>query len=145
MGRLEEILQIVSANSEESVDDVLTLLSPDALPKEEIQETFEEVLGYDPTTYYDIKDIHNRIDKIMEEADIPEEVSDFLASDKQLVAQESFDVFEENKPKYFDESISQVILDKTGHDIMEDTDLEDVDDDDKIVEDDLDDEHDYDD
>lgn len=144
MGRLEEILQIVSANSEESIDDVLTLLSPDALPKEEIQETFEEVLGYDPTTYYDIKDIHDRIDKIMD-ADIPKEVSDFLASDKQLVAQESFDVFEENKPKYFDESISQVILDKTGHDIMEDTDLEDDDDDDDIVEDDLDDEHDYDD
>ena len=143
MGRLEEILKIVNANSEESIDDVLTLLSPDAVSKEEIQETFEEVLGYDPTTYYDIKDIHDRIDKIMD-ADIPEEVVDFLASDKQLVAQESFDVFEENKPKYFDESISQVILDKTGHDIMEDTDLED-DDDDAIVEDDLDDEHDYDD
>ena len=143
MGRLEEILKIVNANSEESIDDVLTLLSPDAVSKEEIQETFEEVLGYDPTTYYDIKDIHDRINKIMD-ADIPEEVVDFLASDKQLVAQESFDVFEENKPKYFDESISQVILDKTGHDIMEDTDLED-DDDDAIVEDDLDDEHDYDD
>ena len=141
MGRLEEILQIVSANSEESVDDVLTLLSPDALPKEEIQETFEEVLGYDPTTYYDIKDIHDRIDKIME-SDIPEEVVDFLSSDKQLVAQESFDVFEENKPRYFDESISQVISDKTGHDIMEESDIDNDDDFDDVLDED---DNDYDD
>ena len=129
MGRLEEILQIVGANSEENVDDMLMLLSPDAVSKEEIQQTFEDVIGYDPTSYFDVKEIHNRVDKIMN-TDIPEEVSEFLESDRQLVVQESFEVFEENKPKYFDESIAEVILDKTGHDIMEDAESDTDDDDD---------------
>ena len=141
MGRLEEILQIVGANSEENVDDMLALLSPDALSKEEIQQTFEDVIGYDPTSYYDIKDIHKRIDKIMD-SDVPEEVVDFLSTDKQLVAQESFDIFEDNKPKYFDEAIAEVVLDKTGHDIMEDTDLEEEDEDEDEISDD--DDNDYD-
>lgn len=114
MNRLEEILQIVTTNSEEAVDDFLTLLSPEKSTKEEIQSTFEDVVGYDPTSYFDKQDIGEILTAIAEDDETPEETSLYINDNKDEVVQEVYDVFEENKPGYFDDVINGVLEEKTG-------------------------------
>ena len=76
--RLNEIIAIVNANSEEDVSDLLTLMSPDNTPKEEIQETFEEVIGYDPLSYFDKKELGEKLDSMIENHETPEDVAEDL-------------------------------------------------------------------
>ena len=70
--RLEEILSIVTANSEEAVDDFLVIAHPENHEKEEIQETFEEVIGYDPLSYFDKKELGEKLDSMIENHETPE-------------------------------------------------------------------------
>ena len=110
--KLNDLLAIVTANSEENVDDFLTLLSPDTTSREEIQQTFEDTLGYDPTSYFDKKDIREKVDDILD-GDIPEHVQDYIASDKDAVVDEAFDKFDENRSDYLDEALNTVLMDNT--------------------------------
>lgn len=114
MNRLEEILQIVSANSEEAVDDFLTLLSPEKSSKEEIQSTFEDVVGYDPTSYFDKQAIGEKLDGIAESNETPEETSSYIKDNRDDAIQEAYDAFEESKPAFFDSVINDVLEEKTG-------------------------------
>lgn len=113
MSKLNDILAIVSANSEESIDDFLTLLSPEVSSKEEIRQTFEDTIGYDPVSYFDKKEIKEKINNLLEE-DIPDEVSDYLTSDTEEVVNDVYEVFDENKSQYLDEALNTTVYENTG-------------------------------
>ena len=115
MSRLNEIIQIVTANSEESVDDLLTMLAPDNTIKEEMKETYEGVLGYDPISYYDKKELSEKVDTIIDSKDTPEDTASYLVDNKEDVISDSYDIFDANRSDYLEDVLNDVIEDRTGY------------------------------
>ena len=64
--RFRDLLDIVTANSDENVDDYLELLQPDAVNRYEMGAKFETTIGYDPITYFDRKELNRMIDALIE-------------------------------------------------------------------------------
>lgn len=131
MSRLENILAIVTATGEESVDDLLTLLSPEKHEKEEIQQTFEEVIGYDPTSFYDKRGIEDAVDEASVRMDYAEEVRDEIVKNKETIASAAFTAFDNGKPGAFRHHVENTlreegILDEEENS-LEDDDLEEED------------------
>ena len=113
--RLNEIIAIVNANSEEDVSDLLTLMSPDNTPKEEIQETFEEVIGYDPLSYFDKKELGEKLDSMIENHETPEDVEEDLADQKDEIVDAAYEIFDDSKSDYLDEALNEAIEEKVGY------------------------------
>ena len=67
MKSLKEVLDICNANGEEGLDSLMQLMEPKD-EREEMSSLYEETLGYDPITYYDIKDIEKMIDDVSSES-----------------------------------------------------------------------------
>lgn len=126
MSRLNEILTIVTANSEEDVDDLISLLTPDSCDAGELGETFESVIGYDPISYYDKKRLESLIDDIKDNGDTPEDVSEYINSSKEELVNDAYDDFDDHRDEYLEQSLNRVIEDKTGFDLL-DSDEDDAD------------------
>lgn len=113
--RLNEIIAIVNANSEEDVSDLLTLMSPDNTPKEEIQETFEEVIGYDPLSYFDKKELGEKLNSMIEDRETPEDVAEDLVNQKDEIVDAAYEIFDDSKSDYLDEALNEAIEEKVGY------------------------------
>lgn len=113
--RLNEIIAIVNANSEEDVSDLLTLMSPGNTPKEEIQETFEEVIGYDPLSYFDKKELGEKLDSMIENHETPEDVAEDLADQKDEIVDAAYEIFDDSKSDYLNEALNEAIEEKVGY------------------------------
>ena len=113
--RLEEILSIVTANSEEAVDDFLVIAHPENHEKEEIQETFEEVIGYDPLSYFDKKELGEKLDSMIENHETPEDVAEDLADQKDEIVDAAYEIFDDSKSDYLDEALNEAIEEKVGY------------------------------
>lgn len=113
--RLNEIIAIVNANSEEDVSDLLTLMSPDNTPKEEIQETFEEVIGYDPLSYFDKKELGEKLNSMIEDRETPKDVAEDLADQKDEIVDAAYEIFDDSKSDYLDEALNEAIEEKVGY------------------------------
>jgi len=107
--RLEEMVKLVTADSEESVDDVLALLSPEKHDKEEMQQTFEEVIGYDPINYYDKEGIKLAVDEASERVELSEEVRLQIAKDKEQLADAAFESFDSAKPSAYRHHVDRIL------------------------------------
>lgn len=117
MSRLKEILDIVSA-TEDSDDVLLELLKPEAMTREEAQEVYEACLGYDPTTYYDVEDIRNFINVVLESDIITEEVKSFLVAHRDDLEEHAYEYYERTRPEFVQESVASAvyeILYENGH------------------------------
>ena len=128
MSRLEEIINTMKANTDEAFDDVLELLKPENVSKEQLQGTFENVLGYDPVTYHDKKEISAISDEIAADPSTSEEVSEYINSSKEELIDEALEVFETNRQDYLRDSVDTVLNEK--FDIQPDDDEGDDDDED---------------
>lgn len=124
MSRLKEILDIVSANSEEDVDNLLEMMSPQNYTRSEMSEIMESGLGYDPISYYDKIRLGDLVDQMKEDSNLPDDV-DTLLKDKEALVDASYDAFDENRDSYLKDSLDQVIEEKTGY--TDDDDSEDDD------------------
>ena len=137
MSRMNELLSIITANSDESIDDLLVMMAPENNSKEEIQETFENLLGYDPTTYFDKKIVNDQIDDITMSNDTPEDIVTSIEDSKEDIINETIDDYENKKHAQLKESLYQVLEDRfgwcpqpdDGEDDSEDDDDDDSDDD----------------
>ena len=134
--RLEQILDIVNANSEEAVDDLLTLLHPEDHTKEEIQESYEEVVGYDPTSYFDKQEIDEIICSIRDDVGTPSDVVEYITHEKEELIKESYEHFESDKLEHLSDAVNKVLKDKFGWSNLED-DIEDLELDDDAEDDDF--------
>ena len=114
MSKLKEILDIVSANSEEDVDNLLEMMSPQNYTRSEMSEIMESGVGYDPMSYYDKRRLGDLVDQMKEDSNLPDDV-DTLLKDKEALVDASYDAFDENRDSYLKDSLDQVIEEKTGY------------------------------
>lgn len=112
--RMEDILAIVTANSDEAVDDFLVLTHPENSSKEEIQETFEEVLGYDPTSYFDYGTLRVMLENMKNSEDIPRDVIEVLESDEEEILKEAYEKFDADRNMYLQDALNFAIEERTG-------------------------------
>ena len=126
--RLKQILDIITTNSEESIEDFLIMSDPDSHSREELQETFEEVLGYDPITHYDRQGMSEIADEIAGDVETSEEVSEYIKESKDELLDEALENFEADKPDYYKKAVEDVLSDKFDYPSNEDDDDEGYDD-----------------
>lgn len=113
MSRLNDLLNIVTANSEENIDDFLELLKPDNKSTEEMGSIYEETIGYDPITYFDKVSLNNMIDIIKDLPETPEAVVEALDDSRTEIIESAFNIFNENKidtflPAALEEAIEEI-------------------------------------
>ena len=64
MNYFEAIKSAANAQTDDDIMDVIIKMSePEKMDRKEAQETYTEYLGYDPTTYYDEKEIDDKLRK----------------------------------------------------------------------------------
>ena len=112
--RLEEILSIVTANSEEAVDDFLVIAHPENHEKGEIQETFEEVIGYDPTSYFDYDTLKVLLENMKNSGELPKDVIEVIESDTDEILKEAYDKYDSDRSIYLQDALNYAIEEKTG-------------------------------
>ena len=113
--RLSEILQIVTANSEEAVDDLLEIMRPHEVTREEMGVMLENTIGYDATSYYDKKTINDILDDIEADPNTPTEVVSHIESNREDIVDQAYRVFEDGRDVAFlPASVEEVIESDTG-------------------------------
>ena len=113
--RMEDILAIVTANSEEAVDDFLSIMNPEKSSKEELQETFKEVIGYDPTSYFDYGTLKVMLENMKNSNEIPRDVIEVLESDEDEIIKEAYEKFDSERNIYLQDALNYAIEEKTGY------------------------------
>jgi len=113
-GTLENVLQIVSATSDQAFDDLADLLKPEDHSREEMQETYEETLGYDPTTFFDRRDMKAIADRIKNDPNTPDEAVDYIRDQGENLVDEAFEQFDDTREVFLQAAVEQVIEDATG-------------------------------
>lgn len=94
MSRLDELLQIASANSEEAFNDLADLMSPEKFTKEELSSNMEEALGYDPISYHDKKFMEEYFDKLLDNPDISSADKLSLKDDKEKILSDAYTMYQ---------------------------------------------------
>ena len=133
--RLKQVLDIVTSNSDEAIDDLLELMSPEDHTREEMGQTFEDTLGYDPTCYYDKKQLGQIADDIADDPATPSGVVDAINDGKEDLIESAYNIFADGRDSAFlAAAMEEAIEDSTGISIdiesdEEDDDLDDTEDD----------------
>ena len=94
MSRLEEVLQIASANSEEAFDDLADIMSPDKFTKEELSSNMEQALGYDPISYHDKRFMEEYFDKLLDSPDISSADKLSMKDDKEKILSDAYAMYQ---------------------------------------------------
>ena len=136
MSLLNDMLKMLTSSGEESDALLADLLKPESMTREEAQETYDACLGYDPTTYFDKRDIGKHIDNFIESEDTPDDVATAVVEEKDLIAREAFARFDEYRQDYLMDAVSDAITDVTGYDAAIREELENLDDEEDEDEDD---------
>ena len=114
MSRLSDILDIVSASGENSDDVLLELLQPEKMTREEAQVVFDDSIGYDPTTYFDKRDIAEHVEALIVDDLTPANISTLVAEDKSNIVDSAFDKFDESRQEYLADAVAEAVYDATG-------------------------------
>ena len=115
--RLKQILDIAKANSEDAFEDIIDLMKPEGKNRYEMGETFEEVLGYDPITYYDKQQLGKIADEISLDPMTPSEIVDYLKDKEQRVSviNRAYEIFEEERDETFlPAALEEALEEETG-------------------------------
>lgn len=128
MSRLDEILTIVSATEESAYDDLAELLKPESLNRDNAGEIYEAMLGYDPTSYFDKKEIADKVHTFATDTDMPEDVASVVLEDEIRISNSAYEKFDDRRSDFMDEVVEEAITEATG---WSSTDTDDVDVDDE--------------
>lgn len=115
MSQLKNILDIVSASGEESDEVLMDLLKPEKMTREEAQVAFDNALGYDPTTFFDKRDIENHVESFIADDSTPDDISTMITDSKDLIIDEAFDIFDANRESYLRDSVAQAVYNNTDY------------------------------
>jgi len=127
-GTLENVLQIVSATSDQSFEDLVDLMRPEDHSREEMQETYEETLGYDPTTYFDRRDMKDIVERIADDPNTPDEALGYIKDQGDDLIDDAFDQFDSSREVFLQAAVEQVIEEATGVEVNADLSDDDFDD-----------------
>ena len=131
MSRLNDMLNMLTSSGEESDALLADLLRPESMTREEAQETFDSCLGYDPTTYFDKRDIEKHVNNFIESDDTPDDVAVVVIEEKDNIVKDAFERFDESRDDYLVEAVNDAISEITGYDADVADMLEDLDSDDE--------------
>lgn len=100
---LEDLINCVTANSEEDLLPVLNALSEPANTKEEMGSMLNELLGYNPLTVHDTETLTMLFERTLDNAD--ETLKDEIVASKDAIIQEALD----NYNSYNEEMLSRAL------------------------------------
>ena len=115
--RLKQILDIAKANSEDAFDDIIDLMKPEGKNRYEMGETFEEVLGYDPITYYDKQHLEKIADGLAEDPETSIEVYNIMkdSAKREAVIERAYEIFEEERDiTFLPAALEEALEEETG-------------------------------
>lgn len=136
MATLQNLLDIVTANSEDVIDNFLDLMRPDDFTREEMGVIYEDTVGYDPISYYDKKDMRDYADQIAENPTTPQEVVDYIKESRDELVEEAYSLLDLSRENNIQACVESVINDKFGIDLdLDDESIEDENDGDDGVDD----------
>lgn len=132
--RFNQILDIVSANSDESLDDFIDLMKPQEHTREEMGAILEDTIGYDATSYYDKHQLKVIAESIAGDPETPEVVSNYLTDSLDDAVDAAYEIFEEVRDgSVLPAAMEEAIQNETGVNI--DIEVEEDEDDDDVDED----------
>lgn len=118
MKSLKEVLDTIQANDDQSVEDLYDLMRPDQHSDAEMQAMYEDALGYDPTTFFEKREMVNIANRIMNSGDVvPEEAIVYVRENFDDVVESSYEAYLENKPIFQQAAVEQTISERVGVDI----------------------------
>lgn len=115
MSRLREIIDIVNATEENAFDDLAEMLKPEDFDRYSAGEVYESCLGYDPVSYFDKKEIDDKV-KALDTECMPEGVASIVVDESERIANFAYEVFDDRRSDFMDEAINQAVSDVTGWD-----------------------------
>lgn len=116
-GTLENVLQILSATSDQAFDELADLMKPENHSRVEMQETYEEALGYDPTTYFDRRDMKDIVSRIEDDPNTPDAALDYIKDQGDTLIDDAFEKFDSEREVFLQAAVEQVIEEDTGVEI----------------------------
>lgn len=94
MNYFEAIKSAANAQTDDDIMDVIIKMSePEKMDRKEAQETYTEYLGYDPTTYYDEKEIDEKLTKFEVEEGNPRS----LVENHEALVESAMSIYEANR------------------------------------------------
>lgn len=115
--RLEELCKMVSADSEDAIDDILDLLKPADMTREEMSVNFEQAVGYDPISYHDKKELTNSVNALRDTDILTPEEEDFLMEKSTVVVDEAYDRFNGSyRSAALNDALTETLADLAGID-----------------------------
>lgn len=109
MSKLSEFLLATTADSEDSIDDLLMIMSPKDADASELGLAFTNELGYNPITYFDEKSINDSLDMLIEGMKASPTAINTLLSSRQDIVKDVLDYMNDSKTFTIVEGISAVI------------------------------------
>lgn len=116
---MNELLEIINASDPEAGEDFLKLLQPEKYDRVEMGSILEATLGHDLTCYYDAKEVHDYINKIIEHPDIPDEVKEFVDQNRDELIQDSMNAFQLTRSTLLTSNIDARVEEETGYNISD--------------------------
>lgn len=117
MKSLKEVLDLIQADDDQSVADLYDLMRPDQHSDAEMQAMYEDALGYDPTTFFEKREMANIANRIMDSDVVPEEASTYVRDNFDDIVTSSYEAYQENKPIFQQAAVEQCISERVGIDI----------------------------
>lgn len=122
MNTLKEFIDIVTANSEEDVNKLLTILNPTT--EQEMSPVYEEVLGYNPIYYFDRKTAEDFVDRIIPLA--PIQAAQILKDKKEEIIDSSIRIFKDGRQNFVEGIVEEVVRNVIPVDIWDDDEMYDA-------------------
>jgi hypothetical protein len=118
--RLEEMLAIVGANSDENLDDFVDLMRPEKFSRAEMQQIYEETIGHDPTSFFDKKEMGDMADQIASYPETPQEAVEVITNSKRELVESAYKIYDQNRPSYLRTSVEDALEEATGISVNQD-------------------------
>lgn len=95
-----------TADSEEDVEKLLGLFNP-VEDRSEMGDIFEETLGYNPITHYDMADIVNAVDSAIEH--VSAKSLDLIKGNQDAIAKRALEIYEQHRDLHIKEAVSEAL------------------------------------
>ena len=122
MKTFEDLKTLLAATSEEEYEDILRMSDPEDFDsRDEFEECFTGVLGYNPMNYFDSKYIDEEFDEIVEKA--PISIQEQLRSKKLEIIERTLEYCRDVNDTVLHKILVEVVKDTVGWKPIEDEDV----------------------
>lgn len=117
MTRLEEVLGIVNANSDEAFDDLSDLMKPDDFTRDQLGSAYESAVGYNPITYYEKKELNTSIDALKDTDTLTDHQEDYIDANRGLIVDDAYDRYDKHyRSRALNDALVDALSDHCGVD-----------------------------